>query len=184
MFWQRFVANSVNNAISDQIILQVTVGTVAGQSVETGDELLCKLLLGCAGWTVRIGKSCSSVLGKSHRLGNHCGIPTPICTGDVCGCERVLCVVTHATEYVLICRLSSSAIRPDAWQNCSNHHFQRVHSSGVLKSNGERGCKCMLAIPLLTPCRMRVEWSQSTSSMDTDYYNRTGLQQSKLFSCN
>ena len=33
-------------------------------------------------------------------------------------------------------------------------------------------------------CRMRVEWSQSTPSMDTDYYHRTGLQQSTWFSCN
>ena len=40
-------------------------------------------------------------------------------------------------------------------------------SSGVLKSNREGGCKRKLAIPLLTPSRMHVKWSQSTLSMDT-----------------
>ena len=55
---------------------------------------------------------------------------------------------------VLTCLSLLSSARSDASRNCSNLRFQRGHSSGVLKSNGEGGCRQMLAIALLTPCTM------------------------------
>ena len=60
---------------------------------------------------------------------------------------------------VLTCLSSLSLARPDASRNCSNLRFQRGHSSRVLKSNGEGGCRRMLAITLLTPCTMsHTDW--------------------------
>ena len=84
---------------------------------------------------------------------------------------------------VLTCQLSSSADRPDAWRNCSNRRFQRDHLSGILNSEEEGGCKRILAIPLLTPCRIPCRvLAVTTLSMDikviTVLLFSTGLQQS------
>ena len=86
--------------ILDKIVLQVTVGTVVRQTVEIGDELLCRLAFFLVALVEprAFENHILMYLEKGIELGNHHCIPTPICTGKICGCECVLCAITHAVE--------------------------------------------------------------------------------------
>ena len=82
-----------------QIVLHISVGTVVRQAVKSGDKLLCGVTHLVASVKPRtFGNHVLPYLGKGVKLGLNLCIFTLMCTRNVCGCEHVLCVVSHAVE--------------------------------------------------------------------------------------
>ena len=66
-----------------------------------GNELLCCLALHLVApiQSNAFEDDILTDLEKGVKLGNYRCIPPSIITGDVSGCERILCIIPHAIEY-------------------------------------------------------------------------------------